>query len=60
MDDAAEHLIKNAETMGKIAHEMAVMEGLIDEMGLVTAKAKNLGITQKMIQPFSYKPSGLN
>ena len=59
VDDLAEDIAK-WESLGKAALELARKEGLIDQEGFVTQKGKSVGLTSKMINPFGYKPTGLN
>jgi len=60
VDGLAEDIVKNGESLGKAALELARKEGLLDHEGFVTQKGKSVGLTPKMINPFGYKPTGLN
>lgn len=60
IDGLADYIVKNGESLGKTALELALKGGLIDQEGFVTPKAKDSGITQNMIQPFKYKPTIMN
>jgi len=60
VDGLAEDIVKNGESLGKAALELARKEGLIDQGGFVTPKGISVGLTPKMINPFGYKPTGLN